>query len=416
MEKNNYSKQPSLFARIVMVLLLLSPILQCYGWGKFDFSFIIMSLLSVWHLLMRGIRNTKVPLILFLYWGWWYISHILSSSSIGELLPLGLIRIVITYIMYIDLFDLDYFMSKYKKIAGFIILYFYIQEIGRIFVGIKLPSIIPFLPFAVTDNLQEFMQANMGSVRSSSLFKEPAVFAQYLLPLLCYEMFGRYPIKNWKNIIFLGITLLWSRSGNAMAGLMVLSLCYGVQMLVYQKGFKKLGYLILGGILIVGVLTAFLKTEGGQKIMDRAVTIDSESTLDKGYASSTFMRIYQGFYIFKEYSNYYKIIGNDYNGYIQQQAFSSPVISFLYMRREFVTYFNSFYNILIYTGYIGLFLMLLFIKGLWKDNTYCGKAMLFVLIVLSFISANYFNEIMALFLLPAIWMKDNHKFIIKQKT
>lgn len=399
-------KQPSLFAKIVMVLLALSPILQNYGWGKFDFSFIIMSLLAVCHLLVHGIRKTKVPRTFFLYFGWWYISHLLSSSSIGEFLPLGLIKIAITYIMFVDLFDLDYFMSKYKKIALVVIIYFYIQEVGRIFVGIHLPSVFSFLPIAIMDNAQEYIQATLEWERSSSFLQEPAVFAQYLLPLLCYELFDEEREKKWVFIIFLAITLLCSRAGNAMVGLMALTICYGFYLLWYQKGIKKVGYIIFGGVFVLGLLSVFFKTEDGQEVLERAMTMDSESTLDKGYASSTFMRVYQGFYIFSEFSDIYKVIGNDHDSYIQQQAFSSPVISLLYKKQEFSTYFNTFQHVLIYTGYIGVFFIFLFFRDIWKGNSYCGKSLLIVLLALSFISSNFFSQIMALYLLPAMGMKQ----------
>lgn len=409
MDKHNYSKQPPLFAKMVMVLLLLSPILQCYGWGKFDFYFIIISLLSVWHLIIHGIRNTKVPRTLFWYFGWWYVSHLLSSTSVGELLPLGLIKIAITYMMYIDLFDLDYFMSKYKKIAGLIIVYFYAQEIGRMLVGVHLPSVVSFLPIAIVEDAQGFIQASIEAERSSSLFKEPAVFAQYLLPLLCYEIFCDERKRNWKYIIILIITLLWSRTGNAMVGLLALAGCYGFHLLWFQKGLKKIGYIILGGLFVVGALTIFFRTEGGQNIYDRVMTVDSESTIDKGYASSTFMRIYQGYYIFDEFSDFYKVIGNDHDNYIRQRAFASPLIYFLYKKMDFITYFNSFQHVLIYTGYIGVFFILLFFKEIWKENSYIGKSILIVMFALSFVSYNFFTPIMALYLLPAISLQEIEK-------
>ena len=401
------SQKPPFFARMVMVLLLLSPILQCYGWGKFDFSFIVMSLLAVCHLVIRGIRKTKVPRTFFFYFGWWYISHLLSSTSIGEFLPLGLIKIAITYIMYIDLFDLDYFMSKYKRIAGFIIAYFYIQELGRIFVGVHLPSVVSFLPIAVMEDAQEYIQSTIEWERSSSLFKEPAVFAQFLLPLLCYELFGRIK-RNWKYILFIVVTLLWSRAGNAMVGLIAISFCLGFSILKYEKGVKKITYSILGIGFVIGSLSIFIKTDAGQQIIERANNMNLESTLDNDYAGSTFMRIYQGFYIFDEYSTLYKIIGNDHDNYIQQQAFSSPIISFLYSRKDFVVYFNAFQSVLIYTGFIGLILIFLFLKGVYKENTFCGKSLLIVLIVLSFVSANFFNHITALYLLPSLGMKEKN--------
>ena len=256
------------------------------------------------------------------------------------------------------------------------------------------------------DNAQEYIQATLEWERSSSFLQEPAVFAQYLLPLLCYELFDEEREKKWVFIIFLAITLLCSRAGNAMVGLIALTICYGFYLLWYQKGIKKVGYIIFGGVFVLGLLSVFLKTEDGQEVLERAMTMDSESTLDKGYASSTFMRVYQGFYIFSEYSDIYKVIGNDHDSYIQQQAFSSPVISLLYKKQEFSTYFNTFQHVLIYTGYIGVFFIFLFFRDIWKGNSYCGKSLLIVLLALSFISSNFFSQIMALYLLPAMGMKQ----------
>ena len=405
---NSYCKQPSLFARIVMVLLLLSPILQCYGWGKFDFSFIVISFLALCHLLNHGIRNTKVPHTLIFYFGWWYLSHILSSSSLVEFLPLGILRIIITYIMFIDLFDLDYFISKYKKIAGFVIIYFYIQELGRV-LGVHIPSVFPFLPIAVMEDGQEYIQLTMEWSRSASLFKKPAVFAQYLLPLLILELFYNKK-KNWMLISILVLTLLCSKTGNGMVGLLALFICYIINIIKKQKGIKLVSSLVMGFLLSVLLLTVYFKTDAGIEMNERISTVGVEDTVDKGYASSTFMRIYQGFFIFSEYSNLYKIIGNDHDSYIQSCAYNSPVISALYGKNDMVTYFNAFQNVLIYTGYIGIFIIFLFFRYLWKGNTLCGKSLLFTLIVLSMVASVYFTNTMALYLLPAIALKNKCLF------
>lgn len=405
---NSYYKQPSLFARIVMVMLLLSPILQCYGWGKFDFSFIIMSLLAVCHLLIHGVKYTRVPQTLFLYFGWWYLSHILSSSSAVEFLPLGIIRIIITYIMFIDLFDLDYFISKYKKIAGFVITYFYLQELGRV-IDIHIPSVFPFLPIAVMEDGQEYIQLTMEWSRSCSLFKEPAVFAQYLLPLLALELFNNKK-RNWKLISILCITLLCSRTGNGLVGLLALFICYVFSIIIRQKGIKLVSSLLFGSLFSCLLLTVYFKTDVGKEMNERISTMGVEDTVDRGYAGSTFMRLYQGFFIFSEYSDLYKIIGNDHDTYIQSRAYNSHVISALYGKNDMVTYFNAFQNVLIYTGYIGLLLMFLFFRYLWKGNTLSGKSLIFTLIVLSMVASVYFTNTMALYLLPAIALKNKCLF------
>jgi len=402
-----------MFSKVVMIFLLLSPILQCYGWGKYDFSFIIMSLLSVVYLFTHGVSINKTTKKLLLYWGWWYLSHILSSTSVGELLHLGIIRVAITYLVFIDIMDLDFFMSKYKKISYIIIGFFYIQEFSRIVLGVHILSVATFLPLAVMEDAQEYYTILNEAVRSSSLFKEPAVFAQFLLPLLCYELFGRNKL-NVKYIGLLCITLLWSRTGNAMVGLLAIGICYIIYLLKNRVGNKLSISVIIMALVIVGAATVFFKTEDGQNVIERVVTIDAESTVDKGYASSTFFRIYQGYYVFNEFSSLYKVIGNDHEQYIRESAYRSPVILGIYSDREFVAYFNSFQSVLIYTGFIGLLLMFVFIKGIWKNNSFCGKSMLFLLIAISLISSNFFTTTMALYLIPAIAMKErNENSVIK---
>ena len=405
-------KRHSMFSKVVMIFLILSPVLQCYGWGKYDFSFIILSLLSVIYLFIQGVNINKTTKKLLLYWSWWYLSHIVSSTSVGELLHLGIIRVVITYLVFIDIMDLDYFMSKYKKISYIIIVFFYIQEFSRIVLGVHILSVATFLPLAVMDDAQEFYSILSETDRSSSFFKEPAVFAQFLLPLLCYELFG----KNKVNVLFICIlclTLLWSRAGNAMVGLIALGICYIFKMLKNGSLLIKKGQLLLASSIVILGVSFFLKTEDGQKVIERAVTIDAESTVDKGYVSSTFFRIYQGYFIFNEYSTLYKLLGNDHESYIRQSAYNSPVIRGMYSSREFVVYFNSFQSVLIYTGLIGLIIMLFFFKSVWKNNSYCGKSMLFLLIAISLVSSNFFSTTMALYLIPAIALKERSKVLKK---
>lgn len=399
------SNSPSQFAKMVMILLIISPVLECYGWGKFNFAFIVMSLLAVYHLMTNGFRHTKAPKNFFLYLGWWYLSHVLSSSSIGELLPLGLFKIALTYKMFIDIFDLDYFMPRYKTVANLIIAYFYVQEIGKLTVGIHLPSVIPALPIAIQEDAQAYIQSSIESERSSGFFKEPAVFAQFLLPLLCYELLAKAK-NNWKYIAFLGITLLWSRAGNAMIGLLAVAVCYLFYVIRFQKGAKKFGIIIFGAVFAIGCLAIFMNTDGGQKIKERADSIGMEDTIDKGYAGSTFLRMYQGLFIFEEYPRIYKLIGNDHDTYITNKALSSPILSKFYKQKDFVIYFNTLYAVLIYTGYIGLILLILFFRDAWKGNTYCGKSILIVLISLFFISSNFFTQIMTFYLLPTLGMKE----------
>ncbi|HCK25520.1 MAG TPA: hypothetical protein DHW31_12285, partial [Bacteroides graminisolvens] len=73
-------------------------------------------------------------------------------------------------------------------------------------------------------------------------------------------------------------------------------------------------------------------------------------------------------------------------------------------------YFNAVHNILLRTGIIGAIIFIMFIVGEWKMNSPGGRALLLVLIVLMFISAIYFTETMALYLVLSGKLKlDNIK-------
>lgn len=61
-------------------------------------------------------------------------------------------------------------------------------------------------------------------------------------------------------------------------------------------------------------------------------------------------------------------------------------------------YFNTIQNVVLRTGYIGSLIFLLMLCNLWRRNSWAGRTTLLSLLVMSFISANYFTMTMAIYM------------------
>ena len=74
----------SSFQKFVTWILVLSPILQTYGWGKYDFAFILTSIAGVLAIINKQFDYKKLPKFLLLYLCYLFFVHIISATSIQE--------------------------------------------------------------------------------------------------------------------------------------------------------------------------------------------------------------------------------------------------------------------------------------------------------------------------------------------
>ena len=384
------------FESIVILSLLLSTILQTYGWGKYDFSFISTSLLSILFVFRYGIRNT-LPRVLLYYFFYRIAVHLISANSLAGAVPIGVLKTLLAYLMFFGINDFCKLRKYYRIIALISIFFFYVQEISYLVIGYRISGIISFLPVSIADSigLQEHL---IESSRSSSFFSEPAHFAQFLLPLFCIELFAEK--KNFYYIIIVGITLLLTSSGNAVWGLAVAG---GVYLIYVMKGKStstklKVALLIIPAIL--GVLYFYINTEMGQKTMSRSETLSSDYINSRGASRSSYLRIYRGYYVYDKYGIAEKIIGNDNSEYFYYSARTSKAAFYFNDKND--TYINTFQSILIFTGLIGVIIFILLFVEIWKSASVGGRASLLVFYALSFVAALYFTDTMALYFVVAL--------------
>lgn len=393
------------FYKIVALVLALSPILQTYGWGKYDFTFILTTMLSLLAIAQGMIKLNNLPKFLLLYIVYWLIIHEISATSLSEAIPLGVVRTLLVFGLFFSVIKFPLFIKYYSAIVHVSLLFFFFQVLIKLVTGINFLGVFNFLPLALDTDAASYFQDRMDATRLSSFFSEPAHFAQYLLPYLAIQLFNNQLPKKKRiiEICIIIITLLLLQSGNAFFGLAV---CLAVFLLYRMKGSvsQKAGSIVLGAMVVAGVF-AFSRTELGQNLMSRKDQISLNSVDKLGYSTSGFERIYRGYFMYAEYSAIRKIIGNDNPEYKKAAAERSP-LSVTYIAGDYL-YYNTIQAYLLNTGLIGLIIMLLVYKNIFVITDRCGKCILLTFVAMNFIASSYFNEIMCIYLLLPTLMSQN---------
>lgn len=393
-----YEKTNSLH-RIVTWVLVLSPILQTYGWGKYDFAFILTSLVGILVVIYRKYHFNCLPQYLSLYLAYWLLIHAISASSLQGSISLGVLKVLLVFGTFFSVVPLSLLVRYYKIVANICIAFFAVQLFIKYLFDINVLGVFSFLPVALDADTSDYFADRASSERLSSFFSEPAIFAQYLVPYLCLILFDK-TFSSRKRIylilILVGVFLLL-QSGNALVGL---TISIAMFFLFRMKGGikKKIQTALLGGVLlIVGIF--FFQTEMGEKLLSRKEQVSINSVDNLGYSTSGFERIFRGYYIYAGYSGICKIIGNDNPQYKKEAALGSE-LGFLFSEdRQDYLYCNTFQIVLLNTGLIGMLIMFFVFRGIWKTTNQCGKDLLLSFFALSLLSSSYFSELMCLYML-----------------
>lgn len=405
MKIGNATNIESYYSKIVTWTLVLGPILRNYGWGRYDFSFILTVLLAFIYLAKYGFRN-RMPLMLAVYLCYCYISVFINATSISSLIELSIIKVFFSYLMFFDVVRLSYLVKVIKSCALVFVCFFFIQEISYYVIGQRISGMFSFLPINLGlegSDLAEYYEYVVTSERSASFFSEPSHFAQYILLALCIELFYEKKSDYVKSVFYI-LALVLTQSGTAVLGLAVVFICYLTLSVKSKNSHNKF---IAFFVIIFAVLGVdyFQSTTMGRNLMDRQ---DQLSSTDYGSALSGFRRIYRGYYIYAEYDITEALTGI-YNGEKVQEKIRMSSVADTFVSKD-DQYFNMVHNILIRTGLIGAFICVLLLLKLWKNNSFVGHSILAVYVSLCFIEALFFKELTALYLVIIYKMLlDNSK-------
>ena len=406
----NELKTPTFFSKLVTHMLLLYPILNTYALiGSFSIGrSILMTLvvLFIFRVFTKGQKPLKSsPKYFNIYCTFWICSAIISVGFIGFSVFGALPGIIYSFLFVLLFFyetDLDYLIRWYKYYAIAFIGFLFVQESMYVSTGIRIPGIIPGLPLTV-DKLvgsERYMEQVIMGYRSSSVFSEPAHFAQWLLPFLSIELMYDKNNNHYIYAVAALLSLLLLRSGNAMIGLAIVLLFFMGYLFIEKK--TKMHFVQIMAFVAVLIIGGYyyLNSDIGADVLDRQDELHlNESSSDRMGQ----VRLFRRYYVFAEYSVLEQLIGVSDIPKLLNYIKGSQVAFFF---DDDETYFNAIQSVLLKTGYIGLVIFVILCFSLSRNNTHAGKAIVFAFLALSFVAGLFFTTTMALYLVIPHKMKQ----------
>lgn len=398
------------YNKLAVFYLVFAAILQTYGYGGFLNFSRLLSLLLIPIVIVKLFSNKNtiqsVPRPLNIYFYWLFLVALISATSLSDALPLGQIEKYLVLIAIFSLCNFTKFISLYKKTAYLSVIFLIIQKLLLLTTGLKISGIAEFLPLDMGEDLDassyyEYLSGETS--RLSSFFSEPALFAQYVLPLLVIELFSAKKIKDWLKVGLIFISILWTDSGNGLLVLLIVFLSYIIH------------YIISGGALKIFIIPIFLvcslyfgeyyvATESGQELIQRQTELDSGIE-----ASSGFVRVIRGYFVYDEYSTFEKIVGINN---LSRQIAKINTCKAAHTFGDEDYYANTFQKFLLNTGLIGAIFFFIIMFYLFRHNSPIGRTIILVYTGLSFIAASYLGPIMFMYL----YIANGYRQLLKSST
>lgn len=391
------------FNKITMWILALYPILWIYqsplffNWG--DLLLIILMLFK----LFKYKKNILIfPSGYFLYWGYLAISFVLLTLmtvgfKAGMIIPGGFSFFIFSIIIgfLVPCFDIDIYRKCFRKIFIISVIIFVAQEVMFANLGYRFAALLPFGKLYDGTSTQTLIYDQIYYYRSSSFFREPAHYAQFLLLLLAIELFNRDSINKLftKYALFIIVILLILRSGNGFIGIIFLCLIKFLYFMFYVSHksislMHKLFILSISVITIIFSVLYYINTEVGQNTMSRV------SEMENNQDALSYIRIYRGFALYSEMPFINKLIGMTNNSLISFIPQTSLSILFRGDNIQSDLYFNGIQNILISSGFLGLLLFFTVYLKLLRGNDILSKIIILLFLILSFLSQTFLSHIM----------------------
>lgn len=373
------------------------PILNYYGQGFVTFTFILGTLLFICEVLKKTNIGFSYSIATLCFFAYFFIMRVICCTTLSEIISPSILFLFLIWGFLAAQLDIDALIKAYRILVYVSIVIFIAQEISYNTIGYRIPGLLIFLPLTISDDIAEWSENVSSSARSSGLFSEPAHFAQFLLPLLAIELFY---VKNRnayiRSIIYI-IVLVLLKSGNALLGLGIVGIFFGVSIVRRTQPLLSVFYIAIIVCFALGFTKYYISTDAGESLIERT----EELNPDNHSLSSGFIRVFRGYYVFAELPPSEKVFGVNNIARLTERVRSSSV-NWAFDRGDL--YFNGFQNLLIQNGIIGVFLFAFIIISLWRGNNFAGKCILVIYASLNFIASLFLNYTMLLYLLCATMM------------
>lgn len=288
--------------------------------------------------------------------------------------------------------DINIIKKYYKTIVYITCAIFIMQEIMYYTLGWRISGLIPFLDVAYSyTDTSAFIQKQMHFDRSSSIFLEPAHFAQYVAGYIAISLGEKAEEGSLKikEPLILSMIMLLTWSGNCILALVCIWTIF-LSTIKLKKTFKL--FVLLPSVIIVCITICIylMGTEKGEKLLDREKEIETEQT----YVSSGMMRIYRGYFVQSAMPNSLKTSGVG-TGYIPSIIDHNK---YSFMFHDFEYYVNNVQTLLIGNGYLGTLIFCLFLINLSVRRSRVALIMIGLFIAFSFVESFWCTAKMTLYL------------------
>ena len=390
-----------------MLLLAIFPLLKYYALTvslPFSIGEVLLLLFSVYVLSRFNAKKVwHFPKHYVTYWAYCaVIVFITSGVKVSYLLPGGFSMCMFSlwFATFAFVFDEDYLLRFFRNMFIPLAVFFVIQEISFRATGTRITWHLPIasetayyggLTFEQLESVQAWGE------RSSSLFMEPAYFAEYLLLHLCLEFFGeegRNKLFN-KYIIAIVLVLLLLKSGTGLVGLAFLGTLKLISYNKTQKSWKSRALtLVLLPALYIGA-TYYVSTEIGSGMLKRQNELTDQS-------GSSYERIFRGLELYDAMPFPNKIIGIDSSTFRETSNYNG-----VETLKEGML-FNGFQTVLITKGLLGLLLLFAVYVPIYRRSNILTKSSLGLLLLLSWIESVYLMPAMLILTLIAFEEKKQY--------
>ena len=275
--------------------------------------------------------------------------------------------------------DIPFFLSVYLNVALVCSIYAIIQATSAFLFQVYLPKNI--LPLETTMDVYNGLLERSHYVvyRSSSLFSEPAAFAQYIIPALCLRLSTTQTRENQFATIIMLVGIIVSTSSLGILTALIVWVITSYRR-TGKNIIKYIGsaiFLIVVGIIVLNV-SSYISDSMGE-------------IFGGGVNGKTNDRVFRGLSIFAQIPNEFKLFGIGLGN--AERVIKENAITTIYDSTWYVTYeyFNNIASALIYGGVFGCFAFVMSFAVFLKENDSVSKMIAFVFLVMSCASSMFFN-------------------------
>lgn len=381
--------KPSWFQKISMAILAVLPLL---AWYKIPFpvslGYALVLFLGAYSIIRAFFKINIVPSVFWVVFVYvcfmWMYNH---DFEMWTLLPPGgwvFFMFFLALIWGILNFNIELLKKNMRYVVFVSGILFWLQTVFVITTGSPKFCFVPNLTGEFT--YQDFTYAEIVSKQMvsnpSSIFLEKSYLAYYFLTylaLIWFDIKGKSRMLT-KEILFVIATLVASRSGSALVGLIVIFTIKLFALFWTANIQRRMILIFLTVPMIVGVVYLYVSSEFGQQMLLRSEELSNEHT-------SGFTRVVGGYMMFDQLDPIEQIFGvSD-----ARERFGIERVDGI-----LVFYVNGVQMILLSLGYIGLFLYLLFYIRIFRSVRADSKMSIIVLLIMGLLESNYLNPYMML--------------------